>query len=431
MKSLIKKLIPKQALSLYHLGLAVLANVLYGQPSRKMVVIGVTGTKGKTSTANFTWAALMGAGHKTGLLSTAVIRVGEDEHINDYHMTMLGRFNLQRWLRKMLDAGCTHVVVETSSEGILQWRHVGIVYDVGVFTNLSPEHLNSHGGSYDHYRKTKGRLFKAIANRKPKKINGSYIPTTTIVNADDETHAYYASFGADEQLTYGTEEGVDGRIAFMKSDRKTQFKLNGDTYTSPILGDFNAYNAAPGIMLASDATPAHIQQGLDLLETIPGRMEVMLEKPFHVIVDYAHEKVSMRKATEAAHKLATGKVIVLLGAEGGGRDEAKRGEMGRVVGELADIAIASNVDPYEDDPAPIAEGVAEGAREKGMKDNQNLFVILDRRAGMEKAFELAEPGDVLLFTGKGAEQTMTIDGKEISWDDRQVARELIDKNGLG
>src|SRR3989344_5050376 len=162
LKSKIKKLIPEDFISFYHLGLAALAAFYYGWPSKKMIVIGITGTKGKTSAANFIWSVLTAAGYKTGFIGTANIKIGDIEMLNKYHMTMPGRFVLQKLLKQMADAGCKFAVVETTSEGIKQWRHFGIIYDIAVFTNLTPEHLEAHGNNFEKYKETKGRLFKAL-----------------------------------------------------------------------------------------------------------------------------------------------------------------------------------------------------------------------------------------------------------------------------
>src|SRR3989344_3642312 len=171
-KSKIKKLIPERLISFYHFCLAVLAAFYYGFPSKKMIVIGVTGTKGKTSAANFIWSVLMAGGYKTGLIGTANIRIGDVEMLNKYHMTMPGRFILQKLLKQMAGAGCKFAIVETTSEGIKQWRHFGVVYDIAVFTNLHSEHLQAHGGSFEKYKEAKGIMFKGLQNKKRKIING-------------------------------------------------------------------------------------------------------------------------------------------------------------------------------------------------------------------------------------------------------------------
>ncbi|MEK7582784.1 MAG: Mur ligase family protein [Patescibacteria group bacterium] len=398
MKSFLKKLLPEPLVLAYHYLVAWFGALYFGFPGKKMMVIGVTGTKGKTTTSNFIWAVLTAGGHKTGIISTANIRIGGESSLNYYHMTMPGRFAVQRLMAKMAKAGCTHCVVETTSEGLKQYRHIGVYYDIGVFTNLTPEHLPSHGGSFENYKHAKGKMF-------------AHTKELIIANGDDPHAEYFLSFPAKK------------KIKFHKSDfDATRFHLG-------ILGDFNIANALPAIIIGRELgiSDADIAKGLADLKLIPGRMEIIQYEPFVVIVDYAHEKMSITNVLETAKKIRKpgAKTIILLGAEGGGRDKRKRPIMGELAAKLADYLICSNVDPYDDDPTPIVEDIAVAAEAHGMVRNQNLFVIEDRRLGIRKALELAQPGDVVLITGKGSEQSMIIDGKSIPWDDRVVVREEI------
>jgi UDP-N-acetylmuramoyl-L-alanyl-D-glutamate--2,6-diaminopimelate ligase len=399
-----------------------------------MVIIGITGTKGKTTTANFVWAALMGAGFKTGLIGTANIRIGEREEMNKYHMTMPGPMVLQRYLAEMAKAGCTHAVFEVTSEGINQWRHKGINYDYAVFTNLTPEHLPSHGGSFEKYKEAKGKFFAELAKGKRKNLNGRELPKTIIINRDSPHADYFLSFPADKKATYGLGQGADftGQDTFT-TPAGVAFSVNGEHYVLRIIGEFNIMNALPAIAIARQegAEPEPIQHGFEELSVIPGRMEkIDLGQPFTLFVDYAHEKESITAVLKTGRTLAKktgGKVIILLGAEGGGRDPAIRPIMGELSAKLADVAVVSNVDPYEDDPRPIAEDIALAAEKAGMVRERNLFVILDRREGIRFALEAARPGDVVLITGKGAEQSIVIGGKSSPWDDRLVVKEELAK----
>src|SRR3989338_8831245 len=171
MKKFVKRFLPEKVVLLYHYFLSAIATVLYGFPSKKMIIIGVTGTKGKTSAANFIWACLSADGEKIGIISTANIRIGNKENLNKYHMTMPGGFVIQKLMAEMVSAGCKYCVVETTSEGIKQYRHVGVYYDIVAFTNLTPEHLPSHGGSFEEYKKMKGKMFVALSSHE-KKIGG-------------------------------------------------------------------------------------------------------------------------------------------------------------------------------------------------------------------------------------------------------------------
>lgn len=371
---------------------------MYGFPGHKMKVIGVTGTKGKTSTANFIWSVLQAGGHKTGIISTANVRIGNESVLNKYHMTMPGRFVIQRLMRKMLKVGCTHCVIETTSEGLNQYRHIGVSYDIGVFTNLTPEHLPSHGGSFDAYREAKGRMFRKL--------------DMIIANGDDPHAEYFLNFPARK------------KVVFHKTD------FDASKFHLGMLGDFNRWNALPAIIIGRELGIADsaIAKGLADLKVIPGRMELIEEgQPYTVIVDYAHEKISMTYVLETARQLRKpgAKIIVLLGAEGGGRDKSKRPIMGELSAKLADFVVVSNVDPYEDDPTPIAEDIAVVAEKNGKIRGKDLFVIEDRRAGIRKALELAKPNDIVLITGKGSEQSIIIGGHSSPWDDRTVVREEL------
>lgn len=422
MKNLIKKILGERLVLLYHFMIARFACIWYRNPSQKMTIIGVTGTKGKTSTANFIWSALNAGGIKTGLLSTVNFRIGDKTELNDKHMTMPGRFFVQRKLHEMQRAGCTHAVIETPSEGIKQHRASCIDYSIAIFTTLSPEHLPSHGGSFENYKHAKGKLFKMLSKHKGN--------TTIIANADSEHVNYFLSFKATKKITYALNNHADFQAKnIQEAEESTTFTVNDSKFTFYIPGLFNIYNTLPAIILSEifGVSNEQVNKGFATLGTIPGRMEeIQGVQNFKVFVDYAHEESSMRAATKAARVLANGnKVIVLLGAEGGGRDTSKRSAMGSAVAELADYVIISNVDPYDDDPMQIIEDIARAAETGGKIRNQNLFTIEDRRVGIQKALSFAREGDVVLITGKGAEQTMLIGSKEIDWDDREITRELL------
>lgn len=430
MKKSIRKMIPESFVLFFHFLTAKCAAFYYGYPSRKMIVIGVTGTKGKTSTVNFVWSALSSGGFKTGAISSANIRIGSSETLNNYHMTMPGRFEMQRNLAKMAQEGCKYCVVEVSSEGIKQSRHVGINFDILIFTNLTPEHLPSHGGSFEKYKQAKGKLFAAL-NSRTKNINGEKVEKIIIANKDSDQVNYFLGFSSDRKITFSIEKDSDYRgKSIQENDRGVTFSVNQEVFQVKILGRFNVYNALPAIAIAEsfgiDATT--INRGFQKLLSIPGRMEkIDLGQNFTLIVDYAHEKQSMTKLLQAANVIRRkeNKTIVLLGAEGGGRDKSKRAAMGEISAQMADYVVISNVDPYDDNPMEIIEEIAQASERNGKTKNKNLFLIEDRRAGIAKALSLAEPGDIVLITGKGSEQSMVISGNKIPWDDRAVvSREL-------
>lgn len=432
MKKQIKKLLPDWWMHIYHYVVALVAAFMYGFPSKKMIVIGVTGTKGKTSAINFIWAVLTAGGYKTGIITTANIRIGETEILNSYHMTMPGRTAIQGLMARMVKEGCKICLVETTSEGMKQSRHIGIIYDIAVFTNLTPEHLPSHGGSFEKYKQAKGKLFKSLSTHH-KTLNDRSIDRIIVANIDSEHAPYYLGFKADKKITFGinspAEYMADG---VQETIHGVNFSVGGSQFSLSILGAFNVYNALPAIAIGRllNVPDGDIKTGLSSLMLIPGRMEVINEgQKFTVIVDYAHEKQSITGVLKTANamKKPESKTIILLGAEGGGRDKAKRPIMGELAGKMADYLVVTNVDPYEDDPVEILEDIATVAEKFGKIRNRDMFVIEDRRAGINKALSLANEGDIVLITGKGAEQSMIIGGKSIPWDDRDVVREELNK----
>lgn len=434
MKNKIKKIIPYKIFDLYYYLSAILSALVYSYPSKSMVVIGVTGTKGKTSTINFIWSCLMAGGYKTGIITTANVRIGDEETLNKYHMTMPGCFTIQKLMSKMIKQGCKFCIIETTSEGIKQHRNIGITYDIVVFTNLFPEHLPSHGGSFQKYKETKGRIFANLESSFRKIIDGIDVRKVIITNSDSEHAEYYSDFKSDEKFSFSINNNSDYKADNIQlTSSGVNFDLNGEVYQAKILGKFNVYNALPAIIISRiyNIDKGLIKKGLNELEIIPGRMEIIHEgQDFTVIVDYAHEKESMTNLLQTANSIKKddSKIIVVLGAEGGGRDKAKRPLMGEIVAKMADYVIVTNVDPYEDDPKEIIEDIAIASEKFGKIRNLNLFTIEDRKTAIKKAFELAKTNDIVLITGKGAEQSMIIDGKSIPWDDREVVRSILIEN---
>jgi UDP-N-acetylmuramoyl-L-alanyl-D-glutamate--2,6-diaminopimelate ligase len=430
MKKFLKKVVPKKVVLFYHYCLAMCATVYFGFPSKKMIVIGVTGTKGKTSAINFIWSCLTSGGFKTGIISTANIRIGEKEYMNKYHMTMPGPYIIQQYMARMVQSGCRCCIVETTSEGLKQYRHVGINYDIGVFTNVSPEHLQSHEGSFEKYKQMKAKMFTALSSHR-KILDGKEVEKVIIANNDSDQANYYLHFKADKKITFALQNQADYVAdTIQETSTGVTFEVAKVPFKIDILGKFNIYNALPAIIISRlfGVSDSLIAQGLRDLKIIPGRMEKIDEgQDFTVVVDYAHEKESMTNVLQAVHtlKVPETKTIILLGAEGGGRDVAKRPIMGELAANMADYVIVSNVDPYEDDPKQILEDIAMSCEQFGKIRGQNLFVIEDRREGIKKSLQLAKPHDIVLITGKGAEQSIIVDGKRTAWDDRTVVREEL------
>ena len=431
---LIRNLVPEPLLLRYHAFHAWFASALNGFPTEQMIVIGVTGTKGKTSTVKYIASVLQAGGIRVGYLTTAFIsRDGKEEILNPYHMSMPNPYIIQKLLKDMYSEGLRVVVVETTSEGIKQNRHLGIRYDVAVFTNLTPEHLPSHGGSFEKYKGEKLKLFKVLQSWKKKSGVPYAIPATAIVNKDSE-HAqdFLKASGDAQKMDFSFLVESSHQALRIDASDTVSFSVNRVHYTLSLPGSFNIYNALGGICVGElfGLSFEQIARGVSNVTLIPGRMEeITVGQGFKVFVDYAHEKISMKYAVDTARGTAgeNGKVIVLLGAEGGGRDKAKRSQMGEVVGRYADFVVVSNVDPYEDDPQEILSDIKKSVVAFGKVEDETVFTIEDRREGIRKALTLARPGDCVMITGKGAEQSMIVNGKELAWDDRVVVREELTK----
>lgn len=423
----------KKLKSIAHFLLAFSAYWFYGRPARKLVVIGVTGTKGKSTSCRLIAEVLESAGFKVGLLSTVEFQIGEERWLNDRKMTMLGRGKIQRMLRRMVNKKCTHVVIETSSEGILQYRHYGLDYDIAVFTNLGTEHSERHGG-YENLRSDKGKMFATLSSGQRKKIEGQIIPKLSIVNGDDKEAGFFSKFPADKKYLYtfnpnlSSVEGVEivlGRI----ENKHHGFMVGNELYQLRLIGKFNCENALAAVTVGKSLGVAaeRIAAGLLKVELVPGRMEFIEEgQPFKVVVDYAHEPMSLSALFTTIRGLTTKRLISVVGSDGGGRDIQKRGRMGEIAGKMTDIVVITDVNCYDENPNDIAEMLAKGARAAGKKDGRDLFINVDRRSAIDQAFAMAAPGDIVMITAKGTEPYIGVaNGKKIPWDDRMVSRELI------
>lgn len=427
---ILEKIIPKKIYKffqpLYHYILAVVGTIIYRRPSRHIYVIGVTGTKGKSSTTEFINAALTGAGKKTAILSTIRFKIGDESKANKYKMTMPGRFFTQKFLHDAVKAGCEYAIIEMTSEGARFFRHVGVEMDALVFTNLTPEHIESHG-SFENYKNAKLRLVKQLARSKK-------LARLSIANIDNP-HAY--SF-----LIHMVEKNIGYSMKDVKIINETQdasvISYQDTTITIPLPGRFNISNTIAALRLSTELNlPLQdVKKGIESLSQIRGRVEkVDAGQNFTVIVDYAHTDDSLRKLYETfepAGELPSSyldtrlgrksNLIAVLGGTGGGRDSWKRPVLGRIADEYCDEIIITNEDPYDEDPLKIINEVAQGVT------RHTPIIIINRREAIAHAISIAKTGDVILITGKGTDPyIMGPRGTKEVWDDATVAREELEK----
>lgn len=399
MLRLIKKLIPQKIFHFfqpaYHASLAALGALIYGFPGKKLVIVGVTGTKGKSTTSELLTHLLEQSGKKVFLSSTIHFKIAGEEKPNLLKMTMPGRLMLQRLLREAVKKGCTHAVIEMSSEGAKLWRHVGVQLNGLVVTNLSPEHIESHG-SFENYRAAKLRLVAAL--------NKSKKPNKFLILNEDEAELTHFEQAANKDVTI------------------KKFSADKANYSTLLPGRFNLENTLAAASAAEmlGLSTEQIQAGLNNFSGAKGRVEKVEGKQnFEVFVDYAHTADSLEKF----YQLFEGKKkICVFGATGGGRDKWKRPAMGGVANKYCDEIILTDDDSYDEDTNQICQEIAAGIKDKKFQ------IITDRREAIKTALRLAGAGDVVLLTGKGTDPfLMGKNGQKTPWSDSDIARkELMD-----
>ncbi|MBI3573998.1 UDP-N-acetylmuramyl-tripeptide synthetase [Candidatus Kaiserbacteria bacterium] len=412
-KNFVRRVVPPailaQFLKAYHFLFAWGATLWQGMPAKKLFVIGVTGTKGKSSTAEMMNAILEEAGYRTALASTIRFKIGVNSAPNLFKMTMPGRGFLQKFLAEARKADCTHVVLEITSEGARQFRHTGIPLDMLIFTNIAPEHIESHG-SFENYKRAKLAIGHSLVHS-PKR------PRIVVANADDELGKEFLKLPVERALPYRLSDAnpyktLDGKVSMTVSDV---------TFDVPFPGEFTILNALAAADAAKeiDISAETIGRALSRMRPILGRVErIDCGQDFVAIVDYAHTPNSLR----ALYRAFSGRrKVCVLGNTGGGRDTWKRPEMGKIAEDACDIVILTNEDPYDEDPRAILEEMA-----RGMEKKKSL-IIMDRREAIRRALLEAHYGDAVLVTGKGTDPyIMLAKGKKLPWSDAAVVREELE-----
>ena len=422
---------------------AWLAAAWEGFPSRQLVVIGITGTDGKTTTANILLAMLRAANMRTGLLSTTRAVIGNEEEALALHVTTPEAPVIQRHLRRMVDAGVTHCILEATSHGLAQHRVDAIDFDLAVVTNITHEHLDYHG-NFDQYLAAKSRLFEAlladtwqVATENPAKHKQV---KTAVLNQDDASFEQLSVVSVPQQLSYGIISRADivATDIHYTSD-KTRFTLQaneqlspplpvGLSLSSPLAGEFNVYNSLAAITaaLAVGAGADAIVEGLEQLEPIDGRMErVDYGQPFTVIVDFAHTPNALIHAIEAARDMTDGRVITVFGSAGK-RDVRKRSQMAQISAQYADRTVLTAEDPRTDSLSDILQTMADSSRQAGGAEGKTFWRVPDRGEAIYFGLSLAEPGDLVLVCGKGHEQSMCFGTIEYPWDDRSATIKALE-----
>ena len=410
---------------------AYLHAALNGFPARQLKVIGVTGTDGKTTTVRLITEILRAAGHKVGRIDTVSASIGDQEIDTGFHTTTPDAPEVQKYLAQMVAAGTEYAVLESTSHGLAQHRVAACEYDVAVVTNITHEHLDYHG-SYEAYREAKALLFHALS-RSARKLG---TPKVAVLNADDSSYQHLRAIPAEVQLSYGLIEPADltaqgittspQGLHFVALGRGLRVPLR-----SPLVGRYNVYNilAAIAVAYALGIAPDAIQRGVGAMSGVPGRMErIDLGQPFTVIVDFAHTPNALANALRTVRELTSGRIIVVFGCAGL-RDRAKRPWMGEVAGKLADVVVLTAEDPRTEPLEAIIEEIAIGCRQAGCIEGQNLFRIADRGQAIATALRQAQPGDLVIITGKGHERSMCFGTVEHPWSDQEAVRTSLRELG--
>jgi UDP-N-acetylmuramoyl-L-alanyl-D-glutamate--2,6-diaminopimelate ligase len=411
--------------------LALLSAQFYGWPARHLRMIGVTGTNGKTTTTNLIRRLLQAAGHRVGLIGTINNFVGEE--IRPVDRTTPESLDLQELLHQMVQAGCSHAVMEVSSHALELKRVLGCKYDVAVFTNLTQDHLDFHK-TLELYRNAKARLFENLGREigvGPRLYSPGGTGQVAVINADDPSGRIMAERTAARVITYGVDRPADLRASSIQVGSQgvsydlatpageAHFKLR-------LTGRFNVYNsmAAVAVALSEGVDLKTIQTTLEAISGVAGRFEAVdLGQDFGVFVDYAHTPDGLENILETAKEFAKGRVLLVFGA-GGDRDRTKRPIMGELAARYADFSIVTSDNPRSEDPGAILKDIEAGVR-RVTEDQGRYRLEPDREKAIEEAIMMARKDDVVLIAGKGHETCQIFRDRTIHFDDREVAGEKL------
>ncbi len=395
----------------YHFVFSLLGALFYRFPSKEITIIGVTGTKGKSTVVELVNALFEADGRRTAVAGTIRFKIGEKSEPNLYKMTMPGRFFTQRFLREAVNAGCEVAIIEMTSEGVKQYRHKFIDLDALIFTNLSPEHIESHG-SYEKYVAAKLELAHALELSRKR-------PRFMIANKDDAEGGSFLKAHVEYSLPYGLKD----LELYTLNREDVSLVIEGTTIRVPLVGLFNVYNSLAAITCArAFGIPFKtIVNALSKLSPIRGRVERFkaprgAEKRLTVVVDYAHTPDSLEKLYKAFEKE---RKVGVLGNTGGGRDKWKRPEMGRIAAQYCERVILTNEDPYDEDPEKIVADMA-----RGIDDESKLSIIMDRRRAIRTALMEAPEESVVIISGKGTDPyIMGPHNTKTPWSDAKVVQQ--------
>ncbi len=411
---------------------ALLSAAFFDFPSRKLQVIGVTGTDGKTTTSTLIHSILKAAGRKAGLISTIRAEIGGRSYDTGFHVTTPEAFDVQRYLHDMVEAGTEVAVLETTSHALDQGRTLCVDYDVAVVTNVTHEHLDWHG-NWENYMSAKAKLFQAL-NASYRKPN---TPKVAVINADDKSYAWLRRIPADMQWVYG----LDGRQQPDITADVITYRAGGTNFIAqtPVTdvpielhlpGKHNVYNAmaAIGATLSLGVSKEAIREGIGAIEQIRGRMEWVEEARqfgFDVVVDFAHTPNGLEKTLELARSLVAprkGRVIVVFGSAGL-RDREKRALMGHVAGRMADLTVITAEDPRTERVEDISAEIARALEAEGRTEGVDFWQVDDRAEAIAFAIGMAHPGDMVLTCGKAHESSMCYGTVETPWDEFAAVRD--------